>query len=150
MNEQHQRRALLAIAAMLVMLLAGCANADAATAHPALVGAAASTAAETRSSTTTAADPATASSTASATQRPTTASATRPPTTAPRAPRADTGGDNRPGCAARAMAQGTFNPACSEYQGYLDPGTAGGRAQTSGEIQQQTLCRSGQIPKSEC
>lgn len=59
-------------------------------------------------------------------------------------------GDNQPGCAARAMAQGTFNPACSEYQGYLDPGTAGGRAPTSGEIQRENLCRSGRIPSTEC
>jgi len=48
------------------------------------------------------------------------------------------------------MARGKFDPACEEYQGYLDPGTAGGRAPTSGEIQQQNFCRSGQISTTEC
>jgi hypothetical protein len=118
MNEQHQRHALSAIAAGLVMLLAGCANAAAA--QPASPAAATSTASSTRAAP---------------------ASASAKPTLS---------GDNQPGCAARAMARGKFDPACAEYQGYLDPGTAGGRAATSGEIQQQTLCRSGQIPKNEC
>jgi hypothetical protein len=54
------------------------------------------------------------------------------------------------GCGQRAVTAGKFNPACKEYQGYLDPGTAGGRAPTSGEIQLQYLCETGQVPKSDC
>ena len=50
-----------------------------------------------------------------------------------RRPAADTG----IGCGQRAVTSGAFNPACPEYQGYLDPGTAAGRAPTSGERQQQ-------------
>jgi hypothetical protein len=42
-----------------------------------------------------------------------------------------------------------FNPACAEYQGYLDPGGPG-RGKTSGEIQQEYGCKQGYIPKSEC
>ncbi|MFC4948584.1 hypothetical protein [Pseudonocardia sp. GCM10023141] len=55
-----------------------------------------------------------------------------------------------PGCAARAMATGRFDPGCAEYQGYLDPGTAGGRAPTSGEIQQENGCKQGYIPADQC
>jgi hypothetical protein len=120
MSEQHQRHALSAIAVGLVMLLSGCANANAAAAQPA---------------------------------SPTTVPAAATPTrTVPAQPSAkpNVGGDDQPGCAARAMERGNFDSACSEYQGYLDPGTAGGRAPTSGEIQQQTLCRRGEIPKNEC
>jgi hypothetical protein len=40
-------------------------------------------------------------------------------------------------CAAAAMAAGKFDPSCPDYQGYLDCGTACGRAPTSGELQQQ-------------
>lgn len=50
-----------------------------------------------------------------------------------RRPAADTG----IGCGQRAVTAGAFNPACPEYQGYLDPGTAAGRAPTSGERQRQ-------------
>jgi hypothetical protein len=67
-------------------------------------------------------------------------------TTAAAVTQADTG----PGCGLRAVTSGVFNAACAEYQGYLDPGTAAGRAPTSGERQQQHLCESGRAPKSEC
>jgi hypothetical protein len=62
------------------------------------------------------------------------------------ATRADTGS----GCGLRAVTAGAFNPACSDYQGYLDPGTTAGRAPTSGERQQQQLCETGRAPKSQC
>jgi hypothetical protein len=102
------------------MLLAGCANATASAALPTSLAAATSTTSPT-------------------------------PTATAHASAKPSGGDNnQPGCAARAMARGKFDPACDEYQGYLDPGTAAGRAPTSGEIQQRNLCRSGQIPKNEC
>ena len=55
-----------------------------------------------------------------------------------------------PGCGERAVAAGTYDPSCSEYQGYLDPGGAAGRAKTSGESQQEYGCQQGYIPKSEC
>ena len=45
---------------------------------------------------------------------------------------------------------GRFNPSCSEYQGYLDPGTSAGRGPTSGEIQTEWGCEQGYIPASEC
>ncbi|MEQ3551808.1 hypothetical protein WIS52_15145 [Pseudonocardia nematodicida] len=54
------------------------------------------------------------------------------------------------GCAQRAMAAGKFDPSCSAYQGYLDPGTAAGRAPTSGEIQMQYACEQGLVPESDC
>ena len=57
---------------------------------------------------------------------------------------------NSAGCGQRAVTAGKFNPSCKEYQGYLDPGTAGGRSPTSGELQLQYLCQTGQVPKSEC
>lgn len=48
------------------------------------------------------------------------------------------------------MQAGRFDPSCSEYQGYLDPGTAAGREPTSGEIQMQYLCEQGVVPRSQC
>jgi hypothetical protein len=53
-------------------------------------------------------------------------------------------------CAERAMQAGRFDPSCSEYQGYLDPGTAAGREPTSGEIQMQYACEQGLVPRSQC
>ncbi|WP_075294925.1 MULTISPECIES: hypothetical protein [unclassified Pseudonocardia] len=53
-------------------------------------------------------------------------------------------------CAQRAIAAGKFDPSCSAYQGYLDPGTLAGRAPTSGEIQMQYACEQGLVPKSDC
>ncbi len=53
-------------------------------------------------------------------------------------------------CADAAMQAGQFDPSCSQYQGYLDPGTAAGREPTSGEIQAQYACEQGLIPRSEC
>jgi hypothetical protein len=61
-------------------------------------------------------------------------------------PAADTGA----GCGHRAVARGVFNPACSEYQGYLDPGRAAGRAPSSGDLQHDDGCQKGYIPQSEC
>lgn len=61
--------------------------------------------------------------------------------------RARTSGDD---CAARAMAAGRFDPSCSAYQGYLDPGTSAGRAPTSGETQMQYLCERGLAPRGDC
>jgi hypothetical protein len=61
--------------------------------------------------------------------------------------RVRTSGDD---CAARAMAAGRFDPSCSAYQGYLDPGTSAGRAPTSGETQMQYLCERGLVPRSDC
>ncbi len=124
MKVEHQRHALSAVVVGFVLLLAGCANGTAAAAP----------------STSAAATTSAAASSAPAAVAPV------PSTSA----RLDVNGDSKPGCAARAMAKGIFNPACDEYQGYLDPGTAGGREPTSGEIQRQTLCRAGAIPKSEC
>lgn len=43
-----------------------------------------------------------------------------------------------------------FDPSCSEYQGYLGPGTAAGREPTSGEIQAQYACEQGLIQRSQC
>ncbi|WP_370944636.1 hypothetical protein AB5J62_36710 [Amycolatopsis sp. cg5] len=54
-----------------------------------------------------------------------------------------------PGCGLRAVTSGKVNPACLEYQGYLDPGGPG-RGPTSGELQHQYGCEQGYIPKSEC
>ncbi len=70
------------------------------------------------------------------------------PTTSPKPKQP--GVDNGPGCAARAMQAGKFNPSCAEYQGYLDPGTSAGRGPTSGELQQQYGCAQGYIPKAQC
>ncbi|GGM80613.1 hypothetical protein GCM10012275_59090 [Longimycelium tulufanense] len=58
--------------------------------------------------------------------------------------------DSDPGCGTRAVAEGVFNPACSEYQGYLDPGTSAGRGPTSGELQFEYGCRMGYIPSAQC
>jgi hypothetical protein len=124
MKVQHQRHALSVVMAGFVLLLAGCANGTAAAA-PSTSAAAATT------------SPATSAPVAAA---------PAPTTTA----KLGVDDDSLPGCAARAMAKGIFNPACDEYQGYLDPGTAGGREPTSGEIQRQNLCRTGQLPKTEC
>lgn len=41
------------------------------------------------------------------------------------------------GCGQRAVAAGKFDPSCSEYQGYLDPGRAGGRGPSSGDLQSE-------------
>jgi hypothetical protein len=122
MKVQHQRHTLSVVMAGFVLLLAGCANGTAAAA-PSTSAAAATT------------SPVSWAPVAAA-----------PATTA----KPGVGDDSLPGCAARAMAKGIFNPVCDEYQGYLDPGTAGGREPTSGEIQRQNLCRAGQIPKTEC
>ena len=54
------------------------------------------------------------------------------------------------GCGQRAVTVGKFDPSCAEYQGYLDPGTAAGRAPTSGEIQHAYGCQQGYISRSEC
>lgn len=54
------------------------------------------------------------------------------------------------GCAQQARTVGQFDPSCSEYQGYVDPGTAAGRAPTSGETQMQYACEQGLVPKSDC
>jgi hypothetical protein len=53
-------------------------------------------------------------------------------------------------CADRARRAGRFDPSCSDYQGYLDPGTVAGREPTSGEIQAQYACEQGLIPRSQC
>lgn len=58
--------------------------------------------------------------------------------------------DTAPGCGQRAVAEGHYDSACQEYQGYLDPGTAAGRGPTSGELQQQWGCQQGYISKDEC
>jgi hypothetical protein len=60
------------------------------------------------------------------------------------------GADSGPGCGQRAVAAGRFDAACAEYQGYLDPGAAAGRAPTSGERQLQEACRQGWVPRAEC
>ncbi|MBW0101602.1 hypothetical protein [Pseudonocardia sp. KRD291] len=54
------------------------------------------------------------------------------------------------GCAQQAMVAGRFDPSCSDYQGYLDPGTSAGRAPTSGETQMQYACEQGLVPESDC
>lgn len=54
------------------------------------------------------------------------------------------------GCGRRAVTAGVFNPSCSEYQGYLDPGRAGGRAPSSGDRQTEWGCEQGYIPADEC
>ncbi len=54
------------------------------------------------------------------------------------------------GCGRRAVTAGVFNPSCSEYQGYLDPGRAGGRAPSSGDLQTEWGCEQGYIPADEC
>lgn len=54
-------------------------------------------------------------------------------------------GDTGAGCGQRAVTAGVFNAACSEYQGYLDPGVAAGRAPSSGDIQRQA-CLDGELP----
>ncbi|WP_433030649.1 hypothetical protein [Actinomycetospora sp. CA-053990] len=54
------------------------------------------------------------------------------------------------GCGQRAVSAGEFNPSCSEYQGYLDPGRAGGRAPSSGDLQTEWGCEQGYIPAEEC
>jgi len=54
------------------------------------------------------------------------------------------------GCGQRAVSVGEFNSSCSEYQGYLDPGRAGGRAPSSGDLQTEWGCEQGYIPADEC
>lgn len=71
-------------------------------------------------------------------------------TTKPTTTRATTKADTGPGCGGRAVARGVFNPACAEYQGYLDPGRAAGRQPSSGDLQTEYGCEKGYIPKSEC
>jgi len=58
--------------------------------------------------------------------------------------------DAAAGCAAKAMAAGKFDPSCREYQGYLDPGQAGGRQPNSAQDQTQYGCEKGYIPKDQC
>lgn len=60
------------------------------------------------------------------------------------------GVDTAPGCGGRAVDAGVFNPGCTEYQGYLDPGTRGGRAPSSGELQMQNGCKQGYITGPQC
>ncbi|MCD2187788.1 hypothetical protein [Actinomycetospora soli] len=72
------------------------------------------------------------------------------PVTKPTTTRATTKADTAPGCGGRAVARGVFNPACAEYQGYLDPGRAAGRQPSSGDLQTEYGCEKGYIPKSEC
>ncbi len=84
-----------------------------------------------------------------------TAATTRPKpivksTTAAKATAKNSSKFSSTGCAQRAVTAGKFNPSCQEYQGYLDPGTAGGRAPSSGNTQLQYACQTGQAPKSEC
>ena len=59
-----------------------------------------------------------------------------------------------PGARARgvvsARSGGRVQPSCSEYQGYLDPGRAGGRAPSSGDLQTEWGCEQGYIPADEC
>lgn len=86
---------------------------------------------------------------ATSTTRTTTTKSTKaaaPSSTRSRSSSADTG----PGCGQRAVARGVFNPSCAEYQGYLDPGKAAGRAPSSGDLQTQYACEQGQLPASEC
>jgi hypothetical protein len=63
---------------------------------------------------------------------------------------ARTGADTGPGCGRRAVGRGVFNSACTEYQGYLDPGRAAGREPSSSDLQHDDGCQKGYIPKSEC
>jgi hypothetical protein len=77
-----------------------------------------------------------------------TRSSTRATTTAARATR--TAADTGPGCGQRAVSRGVFNPACSEYEGYLDPGRAAGRQPSSSDLQHDDGCQKGYIPKSQC
>jgi hypothetical protein len=79
---------------------------------------------------------------------PTTRSSTRRTSTTRTTVRPAT--DTAAGCGHRAVARGVFNAACSEYQGYLDPGRAAGRAPSSGDLQHDDGCQKGYIPKSEC
>ncbi|GAB2906405.1 hypothetical protein GCM10027047_00750 [Rhodococcus aerolatus] len=58
--------------------------------------------------------------------------------------------DSGPGCGGRAVSAGIFNPSCSEYQGYLDPGVAGGRAPSSSDIQTKNGCEAGYITGPVC
>ena len=58
--------------------------------------------------------------------------------------------DDGPGCGPRAVAAGVFNAACSEYQGYLDPGVRGGRAPSSGDIMTKYACDQGQLSGPIC
>lgn len=67
-----------------------------------------------------------------------------------RSPSPAVAGDVGPGCGQRAVDAGRFNPACAEYQGYLDPGRAGGRPANSGDLQHDWGCQQGYIPESEC
>lgn len=60
------------------------------------------------------------------------------------------GVDTAPGCGGRAVGASVFNPACTEYQGHLDPGTRGGRAPSSGELQTQYGCEQGYITGAQC
>jgi hypothetical protein len=95
------------------------------------------------------ATPTTASPTARTTTALTTVSSSRSSTrTSARATRPTA--DTSPGCGHRAVARGVFNPACSEYQGYLDPGRAAGRQPSSSDLQHDDGCQKGYIPQSEC
>jgi membrane protein involved in colicin uptake len=52
----------------------------------------------------------------------------------------------QPNCAAAAMARGKFDPNCSAYQGYLDPGTSAGRAPSSGDVQREQAKKRAGLP----
>jgi hypothetical protein len=95
------------------------------------------------------ATPTTTSLTAKTTAAATTASSSRSSKrTTARASRPT--GDTGPGCGYRAVTRGVFNAACSEYQGYLDPGRAAGRQPSSSDLQHDDGCQKGYIPKSDC
>ncbi len=65
------------------------------------------------------------------------ATATRP-ATAVTVSKVDTGS----GCGLRAVMAGKFNPACAEFQGYLDPGVSAGRGPNDTDIQNCTAVKS--------
>lgn len=87
--------------------------------------------------------PATTPSTPTTTNARATASEERPRTTR-------TPARSSAGCGPRAVSAGEFDASCSEYQGYLDPGSSAGRGPTSGELQTQYGCDQGYIPEDEC
>ncbi|WP_339122680.1 hypothetical protein [Pseudonocardia sp. D17] len=120
-------------AGLVVVLVAACAPADAAQPDP-TSGTAPPASSAPAAPTTTAGHP---------------TAVARHPTTAVTRGRAGAA-DAAPGCGERAVAAGRFDPSCAEYQGYLDPGTRAGRGPTSGDVQLQNLCRTGQAPASDC
>jgi len=52
----------------------------------------------------------------------------------------------QPDCAAAAMKRGKFDPNCSAYQGYLDPGISAGRPPTSGDVQREQAKKRAGLP----